>query len=108
MDRRAAVAAYKERKTVAGIFALCCSTTGEIWVGGAADIDKIFNRLAFSLRTAGCPRPGLQSAWTNHGPEAFTFETLERLPEAPSAYVLDATLKERREFWRAKLGAAPA
>lgn len=108
MDRRAAVADYKKHKTVAGIFALRCSASGETWVGSALDIDKIFNRLAFSLGAGGWPRPGLQKAWTTHGPEAFTFETLERLAETPSAYLRDAALKQRREFWRATLGASPA
>jgi hypothetical protein len=108
MDRRAAVADYKKLKTVAGIFALRCSATGESWVGSTLDIDKIFNRLTFSLRTGGWSGSGLQKAWAAHGPEAFAFETLERLPEAPSAYVRDAALKERREFWREKLGASVA
>lgn len=108
MDRRAIVTAYKERKTVAGIFAVRCMATGNVWVGYAADIDKIFNRLAFSLRNGGWPCPDLQKTWTAHGPEAFVFETLERLPEAPSAYLHDAALKERRNFWRQKLGASLA
>lgn len=108
MDRRAAIAAYKERKSIVGVFALRCSTNGAIWVGGALDIDKMFNRLAFSLRNGGWSRPDLQAAWTAYGAGAFAFEVLERLPEAPSAYVRDAALKERREFWRAKLSALPA
>jgi hypothetical protein len=43
-----------------------------------------------------------------YGEAGFAFEALERLPEAPSAYVADAALKERRDFWREKLAAAPA
>ncbi len=108
MDRRAAVAAYKERKTVSGIFALRCSASGVAFVGEALDIDKVFNRLAFALRGGRHPRPRLQAAWLAHGEAAFAFETLERLPEAPSTYARDATLKERRQFWRDKLGAFPA
>jgi hypothetical protein len=108
MDRRAAIAAYKERKSVAGVFSLRCSATGEIWVGSALDIDKMFNRLTFSLRTGGWSGPALQAAWKTHGPGAFAFETLERLPDAPSAYVRDAALKDRRDFWREKLAASPA
>ena len=108
MNRRAAVAAYKERKTVAGVFALRCVPSGDVWVGEALDIDKVFNRLSFSLRSGGHPRPSLQSAWRTHGEAAFTFEILERMAEAPSAYARDAALKERREFWRATLGALPA
>jgi hypothetical protein len=107
MDRRAATAAYKERKSAAGIFALRCQPTGQIWVGESLDIDKVQNRLAFSLRSGAHPRPALQLASQTHGPEAIAFEVLERLPEAPSAYARDAALKERRLYWLEKLGAAP-
>ena len=107
MNRRAAIAAYKEAKTFAGIFALRCLATGQVWVGEALDIDKVKNRLEFSLRSGGHPRAALQAAWRAHGPGAFAFEIVERLPEAPSAYARDATLKERRDYWREKLGAAP-
>ena len=106
-DRRAVTAAYKERKSVAGVYALRCAGTGQIWVGETLDIDKIWNRLAFSLRAGSHPRRALQAAWTMHGEAAFAFETLERLPEAPSTYARDAALKDRREHWREKLGAAP-
>ncbi len=107
MDRRAAIAAYKERKTTAGIFALRCLATGETWVGEALDIDKVQNRLTFSLGSGGHPRALLQAAWKTHGADAFAFEIVERLPEAPSPYARDAALKERRDYWRERLAAAP-
>ncbi|MDE3175781.1 MAG: GIY-YIG nuclease family protein [Pseudomonadota bacterium] len=106
-DRRAAITAYKERKSVAGVYALRCAPSGEAWVGETLDIDKVWNRLAFSLRSGSHPRRALQAAWTAHGAAAFAFEALERLPEAPSTYARDAALKERRDFWRDKLAAAP-
>ena len=108
LDRRAAIAACKERKSVAGVFALRCAATGEVFVGASPNIDKAFNRLQFSLRTGAHPRPRLQAAWTAQGEAAFVFEALERLPEAPSPYLRDAALKERGAFWREKLAAAPA
>jgi hypothetical protein len=107
-DRRALVAAYKERKSVAGVFALRCAATGETFVGEALDIDKVFNRLIFSLRAGAHPRPRLQAAWSAHGEAAFAFETLERLPEAPSIYARDAALRGRRDHWRKALDASPA
>ena len=106
-DRRAATAAYKERKSVAGVYAMRCAPSGEIWVGETLDIDKIWNRLAFSLRSGSHPRRALQVAWTTHGEATFAFEALERMPEAPSAYARDAALKDRRDVWRQRLGAAP-
>jgi hypothetical protein len=104
-DRRAAIAAYKERKSVAGVYALRCEATGEVWVGETLDIDKAFNRLVFSLNSGRWPRPALQAAWTAHGASAFAFEALERMEEAPSAYARDADLKARRDLWRLKLAA---
>jgi hypothetical protein len=106
-DRRAVIAAYKERKATTGIFALRCTATGETWVGEALDVDKVFNRLSFSLRGGAHPRRTLQAAWTGHGDGAFAFEVLERLEAAPSAYTRDAALKERHRYWRERLGAAP-
>jgi hypothetical protein len=108
LDRRAAIAAYKERKSVAGVFALRCAATGEVFVGATPNIDKAFNRLRFSLSAGAHARPRLQAAWTAHGEAAFAFEALERLPEAPSAYIRDAALKERRAVWLEKLAASPA
>jgi hypothetical protein len=107
MNRRAAIAAYKERKSVAGIFAFRCERTGEVWVGESLDVDKVENRLGFSLRSGAHPRAPLQSAWRQHGEDAFAFEIIERLPEAPSTYARDSMLKERREYWREKLSALP-
>ena len=105
MDRRATRDAYKERKSVAGIYAL--RSGGEVWVGSALDIEKVWNRLAFSLESGRHPRAALQAAWTQRGREDFRFEILERLAEPPSDYVRDAALKDRSAFWRHELGAAP-
>jgi hypothetical protein len=106
VDRRAAIAAYKRRKSVAGIFALRCAPTGETWVGETLDLDKILNRLTFSLHAGAHPRADLQTAWLAHGASAFSFEALERMNEAPSEYARNAELKARRDFWRKTLGAA--
>jgi len=39
--RKAAVAAYRERKAKAGIYAVVCHATGQRWIGRAADLDAI-------------------------------------------------------------------
>lgn len=98
-DRKAAVAAYKERKTVAGIYALLCHSTGQRWAGRAPDLAKIQNRVWFSLRQNGHPHRELQAAWNAHGPEAFRFEELERIEEEPLAYVRERLLKDRLLHW---------
>ena len=43
-DRKAAIAAYKERKTVAGVFVIRCKASSEIWVGQTPNLEKIQNR----------------------------------------------------------------
>jgi hypothetical protein len=47
-DRRAAKAAYTERKSVAGIYAVRCLPTGQVWVGATPNLDAIQNRIWLS------------------------------------------------------------
>ena len=80
-DRKAAIAAYKERKTIAGIFVIRSKASAEQWVGQAPNLEKIQNRIWFSLRQGSHTCRSLQAAWTAHGPENLTFEECERLEE---------------------------
>lgn len=104
-QRKAALAAYKERKTTGGIYAVLCQVTGERWIGRAADLDKIQNRLWFTLRQGSHSHAGLQAAWSAHGPEAFALEVLERLDDEAVAYVRDRVFAERQAHWRKVHGA---
>jgi hypothetical protein len=98
-QRKAAIAAYKERKTKAGIFAVSCTATGGRWIGCAPDLSTIQNRLWFTLRQGGHRRGSLQTAWTAHGPEAFSLEVVETLDDETLAYVRDRVLAERQAHW---------
>ena len=104
-DRKAAIAAYKERKTVAGIFVIRSTTSVQQWVGGAPNLEKIQNRIWFELRQGSHTCRSLQAAWTAHGPDDLSFEACERLEEEATPYIRDALLKERILHWRAELGA---
>jgi hypothetical protein len=104
-DRKAAIAAYKERKSPVGLYAVRCVASGEVWVGQAPNLDTIGNRLWFTLRLGSNPHRGLQNSWRNHGAESFTFEVLERLADEESPYIRSAVLKERAAYWRSALGA---
>jgi hypothetical protein len=105
-DRKAAVAAFKERKSEPGIYALVCGPTGERWVGRAPDLATIWNRLSLALRMASTPHRSLRAAALEHGAEAFTFEVVERIDEPDSSPALVAAiLKRRLEHWREALGA---
>ena len=103
--RRAAVAAYKERKSTAGIYLLRCEPSGQCWIGRAPDLASIENRLRFTLRHHSHTHRGLQAAWDAHGSEAFRLDELERLEEESLAYIRDRLLNERLGHWQAKLGA---
>ena len=104
-DRKAAIAAYKERKTIAGIFVIRCKASAGQWVGQAANLEKIQNRIWFTLRQGSHTCRSLQAAWTAHGPDGLTFEECERLDEEATPYIRDALLKERGMHWREELGA---
>ena len=104
-ERKAAIAAYKERETIAGIFVIRSKALAEQWVGQAFNLEKIQNRIWFTLRQGSHACRSLQAAWTAHGPDNLTFAECERLDEEATPYIRDALLKERLSHWRAQLGA---
>jgi len=105
IDRKAAIAAYKERKTIAGIFVVRCAASGETWVGQAPNLETIQNRIWFSLRQGNHMCRSLQAAWNAHGEAGLTFGECERLEDEDTAYVRNALLKERMLHWQAELKA---
>jgi hypothetical protein len=105
-DKKVAIAAYKKREQVAGIFAVRCAASGQAWVGQTLNLDTVQNRIWFTLRMGSHSARDLQSAWTAHGADAFTFEPLEQLEDEELPYVRDALLKERMIHWRAALNCA--
>ena len=104
-DRKAAIAAYKERKTFAGVFVIRCKASSETWVGQTPNLEKIQNRIWFTLRQGGHTCRTLQAAWIAHGPDSMTFGECERLEEEGTPYIRDALLKERALHWRSQLNA---
>lgn len=102
-DKKAAIAAYKERKIVAGIYVVRCAASGQAWVGQTPNLDTIQNRIWFSLRMGSHANRDLQGAWTTQGEATFTFEAIERLKDEELAYVKDTLLKERAAHWRSTL-----
>jgi hypothetical protein len=104
-DRKAAIAAYKERKVIAGIYAVRCTATGEVWVGRWPNVATIQNRIWFTLRQGSHPNPELQACWRANGEAHFRFDILEAMDEEASTYVRDSLLKERAAHWRSTLGA---
>ncbi|MGR4865138.1 GIY-YIG nuclease family protein [Caulobacter sp. LARHSG274] len=105
-NRRALMRDYKDRKIEAGIYAVHCEPTGQVWVGGTPDLSTRQSGVWFALRMGGHPSASLQAAWTRHGAGAFGFEALEVVDdEGLEAIGRAALLVERREHWRAALDA---
>jgi hypothetical protein len=100
-EKKAAIAAYKKRKAIPGIYAIRCGD--KAWVGQTLNLDTIQNRIWFSLRLGNHSIPELQSAWSAKGGENFTFEPLERLKDDELPFVRDSLLKERVIHWRSTL-----
>ena len=105
-ERKAAVSAYKERKPVAGLYAIRCAATDEQWVGSAPDLSTIWTRRMFALKQGVETNKALQSAWSAHGAESFAFRILEEIDLDELTYGRERALKERVAHWREKLGAA--
>jgi hypothetical protein len=103
--RKAAIAAYKDRKSANGVYAVICSATGEAWVGRSRHVDTRRNGLWFALRQTSARPVSLQAAFTRHGEDAFRFEELERLRDDFPAIGVEDELKRRQALWRARLQA---
>ncbi|MBI1198388.1 MAG: GIY-YIG nuclease family protein [Phenylobacterium sp.] len=107
--RRQMVRDYREQKIDAGVFAVRCAATGEVWVGGSRNIDKQQNGVWFGLRTGGHANRQMQAAWTAHGEASFAFEVLERIEtEEMTPLGLSDHIKSREQHWRETLGARRA
>ena len=104
-DRKAAVAAYRERKVAMGIYVVRCAATGQQWAGDAPDLATIWNRLTFALRHGSAQQRSLQSAWREHGADGFTFDILEKMDFEDVAYVRQRVLRDRLDHWCAALQA---
>lgn len=104
-NRKAAIAAYRERKVEAGIYAVRCLSTDAIWIGRAPDLSTIQNRLWFTLRLGSNPHRSLQDAWKAQGADAFTFEIVERLDPEEDGHARDRLLKARLVHWAETLDA---
>lgn len=105
-ERKAAVAAYRQRKPAFGIFAVICTATGEVWVGTSRTVDTHKNRIWFELGIETHANGALQSAWKAHGAAEFRYEELDRLREDFPEFERDDELKKRLDLWQKRLRAA--
>ena len=103
--RKAAIAAYKEIKTPAGVFAVRCDVDGQVWVMESRHLDTHQTSLWFSLRMGSYPDRTLQAAWKAHGEVAFRFEVLQTLAEDVSPSMVRTELKILSRIWKDRLAA---
>lgn len=103
-EKKAVIAAYKEREATAGVYAVTCVPTGERWIGASRNIDAARTGLWFQLRMGGSPFRELQAAWTGHGADAMSFEIIERLTEDDPRFAA-SNLRKRVRHWCETLGA---
>lgn len=105
-DRKAATAAWKERKALAGIYRIDCNASGGCWVGSAPDLATIQNRHWFALRMGSHSHKALQAAWRAHGDDTFAFAVVEAFDDPDHAPATHQALKARVQHWADQLGAA--
>ncbi len=105
-SRRAAIAAYKEVKSVAGIYSVTCMASGQVWVGESRNLAAQPNSFWFMLRLGSHRTPAVQAAYDTYGAGGLVYAELERLPEEDLVLVQRQMLKDAAAAWMVKLGAA--
>lgn len=104
--RKALLRAYKERKVEAGVYAVRCQASGEVWVGSTPDLYTRQSGVWFTLRLGSHREPSLQAAWNAYGADAFVFEPVETIDaEGLDAFGRASRLKDRRDHWVGTLNA---
>jgi hypothetical protein len=108
-SRREAIRDYKERKTRAGVYAVRCVATGDVWIAGAANVEGQKARHWFGLRMGSHTNKAIQAAWAVHGEAAMAFEIVENIEaEELTPLGLADLIKARERHWLAALGAKKA
>ncbi len=105
-SRRDAVRDYKERKVEAGIFAVRCAPSGEVWVGQSRNLYGQQNSFAMGLKLGQFRNAAVDAAHRAHGAASITYEVVEIIDdEELSSMGRDDLLKRREKHWLDELGA---
>jgi len=76
-----------------------CTASGEPWVSGSGDLNSSRNGVRFLLRN-------LQTAWNQHGVDAFVCEVPDTLAEDLAPLMVNDALRDRRAYWQPALKAS--
>ncbi len=81
IDRKSLRRQYKETARPAGLFVVRNDAEGVLFIGASGDLPSMLNRQRFQLQMNTHPDKTLQADWKRLGPDAFSFEVLDRLPQ---------------------------
>jgi hypothetical protein len=107
MNRKEAIAEYKNRKTPRGAFVVRFADDGTAFVDTTPDLEAAKNRILASLRLGNHLNPQLQAEWNAHGEARFRYEVLDKLDDDLSPMVWRDLLKDKKKEWLERLGAQP-
>ncbi len=105
MNKKEAIAAWKNRKTPRGTYVVRFGDDGPAFVDAAPDLDAAKNGLLAALRIGAHRNKELQAEWDAHGEAAFRYEVLEKLEDDLADMVWRELLKDKKKEWVARLGA---
>lgn len=105
MNRKEAIAEYKNRKIPRGTFSVRFADSGPVWVDATPDLGAAKNGLLFALRTGAHFNKGLQAEWNAQGESQFRYEVLEKLDDDLSPMAWRDLLKDKKKEWLARLNA---
>ncbi len=105
MNRKEAIAEYKNRKTPRGIYVVRFADAGPAFVDAVPDLGAARNGVLFALRTGAHRNPELQAEWNAHGESAFRYEVLEKLEDDLAPMAWRDLLKDKKKEWVERLGA---
>lgn len=107
MNRKEAIAEYKNRKPPRGMYVVRFADDGPVFVDAVPDLDAARHGLLFALRIGAHWNKELQAEWNAHGESAFRYEVLEKLEDDLAPMAWRDLLKDKKKEWVAKLGAHP-
>ena len=103
-ERRARIRDYKDAFPSMGVYAIRNTVTGRTWIGASTQVEGMLNRVRFQLKLGNHREASLLADWKKHGPEAFSFEVLDRVKQRDDpAFDYPAELQTMLELWRAEL-----
>lgn len=92
---------YKQARKAAGVYCVRNDATGRLLLGSSVNLHGPLNRHRSELRYGSHRCAALQADWDRLGEEAFTFEILDRVPDALEGLERDDALRQLEQKWLA-------